>query len=166
MHTDTLPQAWYRQFWPWFLIALPLSSVIAGITTVFIAQHKPDTLVADNYYKKGLAINQEIARERTAAALGIKADLSVEHGRLMLDVVDRLGPLSDSRLQLVFIHPTLAQRDVRVELLRIQDGRYGADMPALHPSRWQVQLMPMDESWRVSGRWASPFDRVLELSAD
>ena len=31
------PTPWYRQFWPWFVIALPASAVIAGLTTVWIA---------------------------------------------------------------------------------------------------------------------------------
>ncbi|MDX2349593.1 MAG: FixH family protein, partial [Porticoccus sp.] len=44
---DTKP--WYRQFWPWFLMALPGSVVIAGLTTVYIAFNGADTLVNDNY---------------------------------------------------------------------------------------------------------------------
>ena len=32
---DTTP--WYRQFWPWFLIVLPGSVVVAALTTVYIA---------------------------------------------------------------------------------------------------------------------------------
>ena len=32
---DTVP--WYQQFWPWFLILLPASVVVAGLTTLVIA---------------------------------------------------------------------------------------------------------------------------------
>ena len=32
--TDLLP--WYRQFWPWFLIALPGTVVVAAIGTLVI----------------------------------------------------------------------------------------------------------------------------------
>jgi hypothetical protein len=33
---------WYKQFWPWFVFALPAIAVIAGITTVIIAMdHRP-----------------------------------------------------------------------------------------------------------------------------
>ena len=38
---------WYRQFWPWFLISIPLLTVIAGIITLAIALKYPDHLVVD-----------------------------------------------------------------------------------------------------------------------
>ena len=48
---DTKP--WYKQFWPWFIIALPLSAVIASIATFVIALQNPEHLVVDNAeYKK------------------------------------------------------------------------------------------------------------------
>ena len=43
--TDTKP--WYRQFWPWLLISIPLLTVIAGIITLMIALKHPDQLVVD-----------------------------------------------------------------------------------------------------------------------
>ena len=39
---------WYRQFWPWFIIALPASAVIAGIITFYLAVSRPDQLVVDD----------------------------------------------------------------------------------------------------------------------
>ena len=36
---------WYRQFWPWFLLALPAAAVIGGILTVIIAVSNPDPLI-------------------------------------------------------------------------------------------------------------------------
>ena len=86
-------QPWYRQFWPWFIIALPLTAVIASITTLIIAAHDPDGLVADDYYKQGLAINQILDRERRAQTLGLsgllRVDTSTQRILLTLD-----GPLN------------------------------------------------------------------------
>ena len=62
---------WYKQFWPWFLISLPLTAVIAGISTVIIAMHNPDGVVADDYYKEGLAINRTLHSEKMARQLNI-----------------------------------------------------------------------------------------------
>jgi hypothetical protein len=39
---------WYRQFWPWFIIALPASAVIAGFFTLWLAISRPDHLVVDD----------------------------------------------------------------------------------------------------------------------
>ena len=38
---------WYRQFWPWFIIALPASAVVASFITLWLAISNPDQLVID-----------------------------------------------------------------------------------------------------------------------
>jgi hypothetical protein len=39
---------WYKQFWPWFIIALPAAAVVAGFFTLWLAISNPDHLVIDN----------------------------------------------------------------------------------------------------------------------
>ena len=53
--TDDKP--WFKQFWPWFLIILPGTVVIASLATVIIAFKGADDVVSKDYYKEGLAIN-------------------------------------------------------------------------------------------------------------
>ena len=60
---------WYREPWPWILMAPPAAAVIAGAATVWIAVGSADGLVADDYYKRGLAINQVLALNNGAWAL-------------------------------------------------------------------------------------------------
>lgn len=44
---------WYRQFWPWFIIALPASAVVAGIITFWLAVSNPDhVVVEDDEYQR------------------------------------------------------------------------------------------------------------------
>lgn len=44
---------WYRQFWPWFIIALPATVVVASFITLWIAVSNPDYLVvSDNQYQQ------------------------------------------------------------------------------------------------------------------
>lgn len=38
---------WYKQFWPWFIIALPASVVVASFFTLWLAISNPDHLVVD-----------------------------------------------------------------------------------------------------------------------
>ena len=66
--TDVRP--WYRQFWPWFIMALPLAAVIAGLTTVAIAVTHQDSVVRDDWYTEGKSINQDIARDSRATIVG------------------------------------------------------------------------------------------------
>ena len=47
-NTDIQPgqnQPWFRQFWPWFIIALPTSAVIASFVSLWLAVSNPDYLV-------------------------------------------------------------------------------------------------------------------------
>ena len=36
---------WYRQFWPWFIIALPTAAVIASFVSLWLALSHPDQLI-------------------------------------------------------------------------------------------------------------------------
>ena len=57
---------WYVHFWPWFIVALLGTTVVAGLTTVYIAASGADSLVVDDYYKEGKAINRDLAQDHEA----------------------------------------------------------------------------------------------------
>ena len=69
----TQPQPWYKQFWPWFLIILPGTVVVACITTFVLFVHNDVDLVAEDYYKKGKAINVDLSKIKVAQNLSIFA---------------------------------------------------------------------------------------------
>ena len=53
---ENLP--WYKQFWPWFIIALPASAVVASFITLWLAISNPDQLVvSDDEYRQ---LNSEL----------------------------------------------------------------------------------------------------------
>jgi len=55
---------WYRQFWPWFIIALPASAVVASFITLWLAMSRPDHLVVDDAeYQR---INSELKAQAPA----------------------------------------------------------------------------------------------------
>jgi len=39
---------WYREPWPWVLIAIPLAAVIASAVTLWLALSRPDHIVVDD----------------------------------------------------------------------------------------------------------------------
>ena len=49
---------WYKQFWPWFIIALPASAVIASFITLWLAISNPDPMVVDK--KEYQLLNSEL----------------------------------------------------------------------------------------------------------
>ena len=61
---------WYRQRWPWLLIAGPAIVVVASLVTAWLAASTDDGVIADDYYKRGLLINQELERTRAARPCG------------------------------------------------------------------------------------------------
>ncbi|MFH0934336.1 MAG: FixH family protein, partial [Pseudomonadota bacterium] len=71
MNAALHPKPWYREPWPWFLMSLPATAVIAGVATVVIAIQSADGMVVGDYYKAGLAINQTLARDNAATEMAL-----------------------------------------------------------------------------------------------
>lgn len=152
---DVLP--WYRQFWPWFLMALPASAVIAGISTVFIATINKDNLVVDNYYKQGLAINQTLTQQELAKELGLSgnATLDVEQGKLNL-LLSAVKSIDDPQLKLTLVHATLAELDQVVFLNRVATNNYSGTIKNLTTGKWHLILEPINAQWRIEASLALP----------
>ncbi|MGA7802757.1 MAG: FixH family protein [Gammaproteobacteria bacterium] len=159
-------QPWYRQFWPWFIMALPASAVIAGIATLVIAIENPDGLVVDDYYKQGLAINRVLARDRAAEQLGVAAAVGYDpvRQRIQLALTAAL-PVGRPDLVLRLTHPTRAHLD-RVLLLEPEgQGHYSAVLRDVPQGRWHVSVEPRDGNWRLTGRLQLPQRSHTELVA-
>jgi hypothetical protein len=144
---DTEP--WYRQFWPWFLILLPATVVVAALTTVVIANRGADDLVVDDYYRDGLAINRQLERQRRAEALGIGARLAIDG--LRVEAVTR-GPVDAPTLDLTLSHPLESDRDFQVTLRAIGAGHYLGELQQPVGPRWHwILTSPGEASWRLDG---------------
>ncbi len=155
MHTaDSAPPPWYRQFWPWFLISIPLATVIASMITIHLASTSDDGLVVDNYYKKGLAIHMDADALQKARDLGIVADIRMSRSRgvitldLQSDDNGAFGPL-----QIALRHPTRPNNDLELDLKPVGPTRYQAPLPAtLARVNWKIQLTAPEAGWQLHGR--------------
>lgn len=137
---------WYRQRWPWILMSGPAIVLVAGVITTWIAFETADGLVADDYYRKGLAINKVIAREERARSLGLAADIDSRGGRLRV----RLSGDAPEAIFAHLVHATRSGHDARLRLARGADGVYEAALPALPPGRWRLALEDPRGSWRIA----------------
>jgi hypothetical protein len=56
----------------------PVTVIIAGVITTWLAATGNTALVADDYYKQGLTINRTLERERLADDLGVRAEITAQ----------------------------------------------------------------------------------------
>jgi len=145
--TGHQPKAWYREPWPWIIMAPPAVAVIAGAITLWLAVSTSDGLVADDYYKRGLAINQEIRRDQVVIERGLAAGVERRDGVLSVQLAGR-GELPDA-LFARLVHATRAGHDQRLRLARVAPGLYQAALPELPTGRWRLILEDPRGEWRI-----------------
>jgi hypothetical protein len=156
---------WYRQPLVWMLIAVPASSVVFGIVMLVLAVSSDDGLVVDDYYRRGLEINRDLARDRAAARLGLSAGVRFEprDQLVRVDVSARdSGALLPDRLTLRLVHPTRSGLDRLVELSNSGSGRYSGHVGRLEAGDWHLHLET--DSWRILGRMPVPGTGLSDLS--
>jgi hypothetical protein len=135
--------------WPWVLIGLPALSVAVSVLTLVLAVGAADSVVGDDWYKRGLAINQDLDRAAAAARLGVAATVAIDRASGAL-VVSLDRDTSDEALTLELQHPTLAARDRRYLLAPAGGGAYRAELGAVPAGRWYVVLAPASGAWRIA----------------
>ncbi len=147
-------EPWYRQGWPWLLISLPASAVVGGIITIVLAVNSPNALVVDDYYKEGLAINQQKQRQANAARIALQGLLRHDGSQLTLSL-SSAEPVTEDSLSLNIIHSTRSELDRQLTLQRTGDGRYAGETARLTPGTWYLHLEPADREWELRARITS-----------
>jgi len=153
---------WYAEPWVWLLIALPAAAVIGGFITLYLAVTTSDGLVVDDYYKRGKAINMDLARDQAAATYAVRASLLLDAGLNVMHV--ELTPVRGAwpdTLQLAVMHPTRAGADQLVALRHTGSGQYSGRLDELADGHWYLQLSADD--WRLSGTLQLPQQEPLLL---
>lgn len=146
-------KAWFKQFWPWFLIILPLCAVIGGISTVIIAtKNKPD-MVVDDYYAKGKAINKDLTLIKNAQAQNISALITQSDNALIINLT---GVQDKSSIHLFLFHSTLSDRDLSQQLTADGNGNYRFRTELPLTGKWQIRIEPFDKSWRLQSTVTLP----------
>ena len=139
-------RAWYREPWPWLLMAGPFVVVVACLWTAWVAFESDDGLVANDYYKRGLAINRKTPRVEVDPAAGVGATIAVSVDG---EVRARVEGLADAprELRLRVARPGVAGEDEVVMLRRAPDGDYVGALTAQPAGRWVVTLE--SRAWRL-----------------
>jgi hypothetical protein len=146
--SDQLP--WYKQFWPWFLIILPMCAVIASLTTLKIALDNSDSLVAEDYYKQGKAINMDLRKIKYAQQIGMKFLVTVADQELK--ITQQGGPEYRAALNVQFYHPTIEEKDFSLNATADANYVYHIPLDSAITGPWEVRIEGFDAKWRIQQR--------------
>ncbi|HET7763979.1 MAG TPA: FixH family protein [Burkholderiales bacterium] len=159
MRDDARP--WHREPWVWFVVALPAVAVAASFAALGLAIATDDGVVADDYYRRGLAVNQVLRREARARELHLAASADLAGDRVTVSLRGTTAPPPGLRLRLV--HPTRSGRDQTV-LLRASGSAYEGRLAPLNGEPRLLVLEDEGSTWRLTGTWNGR-DKRAELGS-
>ena len=161
MTAERIANPWYREPWPWIVMAGPALVVLAGAITTAIAFRTSDGLVADDYYKRGLAINQTLLRAQRAEqlTLGARVEPGVVGGQVRVTVTG--GAALPPVLRLRLVHPTQAVADQWIELHAVVPGVYEGTRVAAAAGRRVMMLEDTERTWRLAGEATNSAQAVV-----
>ncbi|WP_367986425.1 FixH family protein [Vibrio sp. NTOU-M3] len=153
---------WYKQFWPWFLIILPLTVVVWTIITVIVFSQNSVSLVTEDYYKKGKGINIDLSKINIAKELKLGASVYSDGN----DIVIRFdkGELEHyPAITAMFAHRTLPDRDFSKLLTSDAKGMYRFTLKQELQGPWFIELTPHNSEWLIQGRVGFPSSSPTQL---
>jgi hypothetical protein len=167
---DTKP--WYRQFWPWFIIALPASAVVAGLTTVWIAMQTTDSLVVQSEDGVRNASDRQISAERLASELGLAAIIAIDSSTGVISAIMRSGELDEipATLDFELSHPAFADRDQAITLTKAMPDEQGNPRWVGHfvsvPQGRFYAVLKSGDTWRLTAEWHGEASLTLRSGGD
>jgi hypothetical protein len=165
---------WYREPWPWVLIALPGTVIVGCAITLWLALKSDDGVVTSDYYKRGLAINTELTRSRRATQFGLRAEVEMtgmgRGDQIRVRITAERLPPTEPTLRLSLFHPGRDGADRVAVLTRVAGDANGAEYAGewgevvpVHPVAWQVAIE--SPTWRLDGHVSAAEERVFRLDA-
>lgn len=157
---------WYREPWPWLLMAGPAAVVVAGAVTIWLAVSGADGLVDDDYYKQGLEVNHRKHRDAAALAAGMSvvAKLGADGRSVTLDYRAAGVQVKPPVVNLHLAHPTRSGQDVDLALPLGADGLYRGALAESVAGRWHVTIDDPTKTWRLHGRWVVAPNAELQVN--
>ncbi len=151
-NTSTLP--WYRYPMVWMIVGIPFSAIVMGVVMIWLAVTTDDGLVADDYYKQGMAINRDLHRDAQAQEMALSAELEMNEtdGLIRVNLAFDKGALESypDVLQLKLQYATHDHNDVHLELNHGQADQYiGMVRQPLIQGKWYIELSQGE--WRLNG---------------
>ncbi|MFY8134916.1 MAG: FixH family protein [Aquimonas sp.] len=152
MNSNPTARPWFREPMVWLVIALPMTAVVAGLSTLAIAIRSGSTDAVPDVVRRTLQIQDaDIAADRRAIELGLRGEIrfdadtgAIEAQMLGLDA-------GTPALTLRLLHAGRASRDLEVRLVQAGEAWHGR-VEGAKGQAWNIELSAADHSWRVGGR--------------
>ena len=144
---------WHREPWAWYILGILLVTFAWGGVQLYTAFTHRDSVVIDDYYKNGKAINQDMTRIHNARSLGIEGTLTIDEliGEVRVQLTGKPEQWPQ-KLSLSFLSPVFNDKDKTLLLNRTfstkdasQAPVYVGQLEALVSGRYYLQLETLDE---------------------
>jgi uncharacterized protein len=172
MQSSELKKPWHSYPLVWMMISIPLSAVIMGVVMIWLAVDTDDGLVADDYYKQGMAINDVIILDTRAAELKLNATIEFKPSDKVIRLKFDKGLLEryPDKLRLKFQHATRANSDIEVIMSHGLDDQYIGHLDkVISEGVWYFEVdnkgMAADE-WKLNTRSYVHSDNVINLLSE
>ncbi|RAJ98917.1 FixH family protein [Aliidiomarina maris] len=153
---------WYKHFWVWWLIGAKVAVISACVATAILIYNNPTSMVVDDYYNEGRAINLQLNREARAIELGIAFEAFFNGDELAFRFTE-FEPEQRTALHVVLYHPTLDAKDIDLRVPHAGDGWYRTTLPREISGHWRIIIEPYDQTWRVAHNFQLPHVDALLL---
>lgn len=159
-----MEKPWFRQFWPWFLILLPGIVIVWTLATVVLFSQNAVSLVSEDYYKKGKAINQDITKLQEANALNLNAFVYNQESTVVV-ALDK-GKLDQfPALRVNIVHRTLETQDIEMMVSADAQGHYRLSLDVALNGPWFVKVSSFDQRWILQGKVNFPSTTPTPLTS-
>ncbi len=89
---NAAPAPWWTFGHVWLVIAGPAIVVVAGFVTLYLAVRFPDPVITEDYYRKGLEINQTLGNPAASLAPAVQGRNHAQTGVPAVPAPDAAKP--------------------------------------------------------------------------
>jgi hypothetical protein len=157
-----LVKPWYKQFWPWLLIAIPIATVLKSGHTIYLMNQQSPDLVIDDYYAEGKAINMNLAKFREAALRNLQGHILLAGNKAIVRFEKNVA--LDQALTLQFVHNTVAAKDFTVKAERSGENLFVAELPATLTGKWNLLVTDDSQQWKLRSTMMLPQTTEIKLT--
>lgn len=157
---------WYREPWPWILMAGPAAVIVAAVFSAYLAISTSDGLIADDYYKQGLAVNKTIASSEYARKHGLSVGLRIIEGGFAMKLSARDKAFASPKSLVVTLsHPTRAGMD-QTSTFELTGDSYVGKLRLPASGHWIVLIEDEPKTWRLLGNVVLPTSGETVIGGD